>query len=243
MTNSEGRRVIDLIDRSQFFDTMNGALEIDPTESAVLTIDMHRGHLDPDIATMPVLPETARPIVVRTASLLASARAAGLTIIHSITVRWEVEARALNPFQRVLSQTGQTVAPASHMDTLHHNIEGSAQCELMTELGPEPGDFVLSNKKQFSAFHANDLDRLLRLQNLNTLVLLGVGTNTCILSTAFDASSRGYKVVVIADCTVSLNGEDLHLFGLENIQRTIGWVLTSEGLAGRLTVNGNAGEE
>lgn len=235
MTDTEGHRVVHFIDRSQFFDTMNGALEIDPAESAVLTIDMHRGHFDPDIATMPVPPESGRLTVERTASLLASARATRFTIIHSITVRRTVEARALNPFQRVLSRTGQTVSPGIQMNTLCHNLEGASQCELIAELGPEPGDFVLNNKKQLSAFYANDLDQFLRLQNLNTLLLLGVGTNTCVLSTAFDASNRGYKVVVIADCTVSLNGEDLHLFGLENIRRTIGWVLTSDELAGHLT--------
>ena len=45
------------------------------------------------------------------------------------------------------------------------------------------------------------------------------------LSTALDAFNQGLRVIVAADCTTSLNGADLHLFALENIRRTIGWVM------------------
>ncbi len=84
--------------------------------------------------------------------------------------------------------------------------------------------YLLANKKQFSSFHATDLDHLIRLLDVDTLVLAGVGTNTCVLSTALDAYNRGLRVVVISDCTTSLNGADLHEFALNNMQRTIGWV-------------------
>jgi len=95
----------------------------------------------------------------------------------------------------------------------------------MPGLGVEPSDLLLANKKQFSSFVATDLAQLVRVLGLDTLVLTGVGTNTCVLSTALDAYNLGLRIVVVGDCTTSLNGEDLHLFALENIRRTIGWVM------------------
>jgi nicotinamidase-related amidase len=242
MTEPPNRRSIELLDRSAFFDAMNDAMVIDPAHTAVLTIDMHRGHLDPEIATMPVVAEVAGRLVETTAAFLAAARAAGLTIIHSVTVKRDVEAAFGNPFGRVLGQTGQSVAPAVVMRPRQHNLEGSPHTELMSLLGPAPDDLVLMNKKQLSAFYATDLDQLLRVTGIDTLVMLGVGTNTCILSTALDASNRGLKVIVVGDCTVSLNGDDLHEFGLENIRRTIGWVRSSDELAAHLAASAGVGE-
>jgi biuret amidohydrolase len=218
-------RTIELMDRADFVDTMNDALRIDPTRTAVLTVDMHRGHLDPNIATMRVEPDVAAELVRRNAELLRAARAHGLTAIHSVTVRRPLEAAAPHPFPRLAGANSQTMAPGLRLDPARHNLEGSPQCELMPGLGVEEADLVLANKKQFSSFVATDLAPLLRIAGLDTLVLTGVGTNTCVLSTALDAYNLGLRVIVVADCTTSLNGNDLHLFALENIRRTIGWVI------------------
>ena len=40
--------------------------------------------------------------------------------------------------------------------------------------------------------------------------------------------NRAMKTVVISDCVASMYGEDLHVLGLENIARCLGWVLTVE---------------
>ena len=228
---------IELLDRTDLVRDLNLALRIDPARTAVLTIDMHRGHLDPAIATMRVEPDDAAVLVERTAQLLRHTRAAGIASIHSVTVRREQEAARPNPFPKAVGAAGHTLAPGLVMNPARHNIMGEPQCELMPDLGggDGDGDYLLANKKQFSSFHATDLDHLIRLLDLDTLVLAGVGTNTCILSTALDAYNRGLRVVVISDCTTSLNGADLHEFALNNMQRTIGWVLTADEFADRLT--------
>jgi nicotinamidase-related amidase len=87
-------RTVELMDRDEFVRTMNSALHIDPARTAVLTIDMHRGHLDPEIATMRVRPDEAPELVDRTAELLRAARGLGMRVIHSVTVRRPVEAAA-----------------------------------------------------------------------------------------------------------------------------------------------------
>ena len=42
---------------------LNGDLAIDPRRTAVVTIDMHRGHLDPSVATVPAKPEGCRRVI------------------------------------------------------------------------------------------------------------------------------------------------------------------------------------
>jgi nicotinamidase-related amidase len=108
-----------------------------------------------------------------------------------------------------------------------HNIQGSLQTELMPEIGPEKGDYVIENKKTFSSFQGTDLEHLLRIVlGVDTVVLMGINTNTCVLCAAFESFNLGYKTVVISDCVASMYGQDLHGLGLQNVARCLGWVLT-----------------
>ena len=66
----------------------------------------------------------------------------------------------------------------------------------------------------------------MRTLNAETVVLMGINTNTCVLNTAFSAFNRDFQVVVISDCVASMYGEDLHVLGLENVKRCLGYVLT-----------------
>lgn len=52
---------------------------------AVVTIDMHRGHLDPDVATMPLPAEAAERVTKANAELLSAARQSGLPVVHVVT--------------------------------------------------------------------------------------------------------------------------------------------------------------
>jgi nicotinamidase-related amidase len=84
----------------------------------------------------------------------------------------------------------------------------------------------VNNKKRLNCFTNTDLEHLLRILGVKTIVLTGINTNTCVLNTAFSALDRDFAVVVISDCVASMYGEDLHVFALQNIARCIGWVLS-----------------
>jgi nicotinamidase-related amidase len=71
-----------------------------------------------------------------------------------------------------------------------------------------------------------DLEHLLRTLGVETVVLIGINTNTCDLCASFETVNRGFKLVVISDCVASSYGHDLHVFALQNISRCLGWVLT-----------------
>ena len=52
---------------------------------AVVTIDLHRGHLDPAVATLPLPAENAAALVDRAVPLLDAYRELGVPVIHVIT--------------------------------------------------------------------------------------------------------------------------------------------------------------
>jgi nicotinamidase-related amidase len=56
-------------------------------------------------------------------------------------------------------------------------------------------------KRGLNAFSNTDLDGLLRRKGITSVVLAGVKTSVCIDSTGRSAYERGYKVLVLSDCT------------------------------------------
>ena len=239
MTYAAGGQPPPVTSRADMTDAMKLGLEIDPRRTAIITVDCHRGHLDPSIATMPVEAEEAGRVVEAAGRLLRAGRAAGTPVVHVILqtrVRGDGTAESMsNPFWRALEERRQSLTPVLPSTVRGHNLAGSPQTELMPELGPEPGDYVIDTKRRLSIFRETDLDLLLSGLAVETVVLCGINTNTCVMCACFEAFNRDLRVVVASDAVASMYGEDLHFFGLQNVARCLGWVLTADELAGRLT--------
>lgn len=222
----------EILDRREFVQALRGQLTLDPRRTAILAVDVHRGHLDPEIGTMPVAPGDARRVRAAVARLLAGARAAKVPVIYVLLTYRRTTPPGVenmgNPFWRAVEQGKQSLTPGRRSTILHHNQEGSPQTEVPAELSPQPGDYVMRSKKRLSAFYGTDLEIVLRALGTDTVVIAGINTNTCVLCTAFDAFNRDLRVIVAADGVASMYGEDLHLFGLENVQRCLGWVLATD---------------
>jgi biuret amidohydrolase len=217
---------------------MNDLLRVDPERAAVVTIDMHRGHLDPGVATEGVPAEAAAAVVRSTAALLAMAREREIPVIHVIlTYRKNPHPameRAAHPFKVAIDQARQELVQGARSTLRDHNVEGSVQTQLMPELGPADTDILITNKKTLSAYYCTDLEIALRTLKRDVVVLAGVNTNTCVQCTAFETANRGLTAVVVSDCCTSLYGQDLHRFALDNIARCFGWVVSSSELAEKL---------
>jgi hypothetical protein len=69
---------------------------------------------------------------------------------------------------------------------------------------------------------------------------MGINTNTCVLNTAFTAFNLDYRVVVLSDCVASMYGEDLHVLGLQNVARCLGWVLDNGEFRDKLELGASA---
>ncbi len=60
-------------------------ITLDPRSTAIVAIDMHRGHLDPAVATLPLPAERCGPVIKRAADLFTEARALGVPVVHVVT--------------------------------------------------------------------------------------------------------------------------------------------------------------
>jgi nicotinamidase-related amidase len=223
---------VEIVDRSDMVETLKSRLQINPSTTAVVAVDMHRGHLDPSIATMPVAPEECDRVIKNSKELLDFARSVGIPIIHVILIQRNISkfgAEGLNlKFWKALHEIADEenrLTPGRSSTAADHNLEGSPGTEIIAGLF-NPSDYVINNKKRLDCFYGTDLEILLRILQTETVVLTGINTNTCVLNTAFTACNRDFQVVVISDCVASMYGEDLHILGLENVKRCLGYVLT-----------------
>jgi len=214
-----------LIDRTGMTERLNASLAIDPARSAVVTIDCQRGNLDPDIASLPVPADESKRILAGLNRLIGCARQKSIPIIH-VDTSYEPSLLATHPFERAMLEAKQSFTPHRQSDFSRHKSPGSPEAELMPELDVRPEDYRVGSKRTFDSFHGTQLEILLRSLNVDTLLMGGCNTNTCVLATAFGGYVRGFRVVLLSDCVASAYGEDLHRFALANVQRRLGWVLS-----------------
>jgi ureidoacrylate peracid hydrolase len=95
---------------------------------------------------------------------------------------------------------------------------------IVDELAPRPGDVVI-DKTRYSAFYDTDLEEQLKALRVDTLIVCGVTTNTCVESTVRDAFFRDIRVVVPSDGTATVTPE-LHEGALRNFELVFGQVVT-----------------
>jgi nicotinamidase-related amidase len=197
--------------------------------TAVLTIDCQRGNLEPAIASLPVPEAECNRVIDGTNRLLALARPNNVAVIHTTTV-FEAPLLANHPFERAMLELEESFTPHRPSNFAHHKSPGSIGAQIVPALDVQPTDLIVNSKRTFDGFHGTPLELLLHFMKIDTLLLAGCNTNTCVLSTAFGAYNRGLRVVVVSDCVASAYGDDLHQFALANIQRRLGWVLTLDEL-------------
>jgi len=199
-------------------------IRLDPAATAVVAIDMHRGHLDPSVATLPLPAARCAPVIKRAAALFAEVRARGVPVVHVITEYRDPSEIAANPFWTWVDDQ----PTKARKGILGHNLVGSPGTEIIPEL-LDPADLVVRGKKRYSAFHATDLEFVLRRAlGADTLILAGINTSTCVLCAAFEATNRDFRVVVAADAVDSMDGEEMHQFSLRLVAQALGWPLGNE---------------
>jgi len=101
-----------------------------------------------------------------------------------------------------------------------HTIEGTWGAEIVRELWPGPGDYVIK-KQYFNGFIQTDLQKILDRLNVGTILFTGWRTHVCIAQTAIDAFQRGYRTMVVRDGVNSTTKEE-HEFGLSLLQVNYG---------------------
>lgn len=205
-------------------------MKLDPARTAAVAIDMHRGHLDPAVATLPLAAERCGPVIKRAAALLAALRERGVPVVHVVTEYRDPGEIAANPFWKAAHDD----PGKARRGILRHNLAGTPGTEIVAELR-DPRDLVVRGKKRYSSFHGTDLEFLLRRRlGADTLILAGINTTTCVLCAAFDATNRDFRVVVAADAVDSMDGEEMHGFALRLMGAALGWPLGNDAIVAAL---------
>ncbi len=195
--------------------------------TAVVSIDMHEGHLS-ESPSCPCPAPRARAIVDQVDQMHARSRSLGVPVIH---VRTGLRPSGRDDINGIPSAWrlgfAEYVGGIPNVD--EHGIEGTEWNEFRTQVLPE--DEIISTKKRLSAFYPTDLDFLLRQMRVHTVVLTGIMADCCILSSSFDASNLNYRVVVVRDCVAGTNDE-LEDAALKIISLNLGLVMDTDDLMG-----------
>ncbi len=203
---------------------------VDEVRAAVVAIDLHRGHLDPEVATMPVPSGTEQQVIEANRRFFDRCRDAGIPIVHLVTTYRDVDEIRTNPFWRTRADDPD----ATRKNVERHNLQGSPGCDIIPVLWDRERDWVVDTKKRYDCFVATDLDFVLRKHGINTLLFTGVNTNSCVLATATTACTWDYAVIVVEDCVDTMDGPELHEAALKCVQAAFGWVMTSDEVVAEL---------
>jgi nicotinamidase-related amidase len=88
----------------------------------------------------------------------------------------------------------------------HCDSEGMPGRQMVRQVLPDAEDYLVLKPKH-SAFYATPLDTLLQYIEVETLILAGISSNSCILLTASDAYVRDYKLFIPSDCVAGQDAE------------------------------------
>ena len=230
------RPPVDFLDRSAYKARMNELLEVDAQRTAVLTVDMQRDYLDMSVASSPVAVDEAERVLHHAKQLVEFVRAEGIPVVHVYVSRRAIEMGKGLEGAKVQASRDHRVSQNVQSDVreIPDRLAGSPQAEVPAIL-VAPEDVHVTTKKSLDGFLDTDLDTVLRrVLRVDTLLICGVNTDTCVYSTTFAASNRGYTPIVVSDCVGSMRGKDAHWMALELMSRSIAWVLTLDELKRKL---------
>lgn len=137
-------------------------------------------------------------MLANTVELLAAAREAGATVIHS-------------PIQFAQGYNEITSHPYGILKGVVDSnafVKGSWGAEIVADVAPAEGEIVLEGKRGLDAFGSTNLDFILRSKGIKTVALGGFLTNCCVESTMRSAYERGYEVITLTDCVGATSSEE-----------------------------------
>ncbi|GGN99332.1 MULTISPECIES: cysteine hydrolase family protein [Haloarcula] len=181
-------------------------MQLDPTQTAVVVVDMQNGFCHPD------------------GSLYAPDSAAAIDPVNELVDRAR-DAGASVVFTRDVHPPGQ-FEETHYYDEFErwgeHVVEGTWEAELVEELDLRADDLVVE-KHTYDAFYRTQLEGWLDAHGVKDLVVCGTLANVCVLHTAASAGLRDYRPVLAEDA-VGFIEEDHREYALEHADWLFGEV-------------------
>ncbi|MFJ8019401.1 cysteine hydrolase family protein [Streptomyces sp. NPDC096311] len=158
-----------------------------PDRAALLIL-----HLQPPLTDIP----GADKMVARVAQAVSAARKSGVEVMYvSIGYRpGYPEIGSDDPARPGLLSRGTLIAGVNN--------------DVHASLAPQEDDVQFTNPR-CNAFSGSDLESILRLKDINHLVLSGIATSGAVLGTLTDANDRNYRITVLSDGVMDFE-QDIH---------------------------------
>lgn len=170
-------------------------------KKAVILVDMLN-----DFVTGALTCDRARAIVPHLEKLVDAARKKGVYVIYANDAH-------IKGIDRELELWGD------------HAIIGTKGAEVIPELAPQEGDFIIP-KRRYSGFFGTDLHLLLTELGVDTVIMTGLHAHMCVRHTTADAYYWGYQIIVPTDATDSFTKEDYE-YGIRYLKDVYGAQLTT----------------
>lgn len=133
-------------------------------------------------------------VVNNSRTLIDGCRRAGIPVIYTRQVN-RADGVGLSRCEP-LDDSGRPALYAGDSDAI----------EIFDDIAPNPGDIVI-DKHRWSSFYATNLDLVLRSLNVRNLIIGGLVTDGCLMTSAFDGYFRDYQLHLVKDiCATSNEG-------------------------------------
>ena len=169
-----------------------------PERTALLNVDMQNCFVQGSPFSAP----EGLAVQERISRLAAACHVSGILVIHA---------------SHVVRQDGSNIgilgeiAPAVKQGIIR---KGSESAALHKGLVVHPDDILLE-KPRFGAFHATDLELILRSRGIDTIIVSGIATNVCCETTAREAAVRDFRVFFLSDGTATFDIGDVPASALQ----------------------------
>ncbi len=155
-----------------------------PSKSALLVIDMQNAFLQPG---RPFEVPRGRDILPQLNKLISACRKKGILVIDTA---------------HVLAEYGGEIGLWAKFNPAYLErstlVKGTPDVDLYPGLDHTKDDVVVT-KPAYNAFYGTDLEYLLHVRGIDTLVIGGVVTPYCCEATAREARHRNFKVIFLSD--------------------------------------------
>jgi nicotinamidase-related amidase len=160
---------------------------IDPSRTALLIMDYQNG----------ILPMAENPN-----ELLAGARRA-IDLIRASGATVGYVRVGFADASELGGSMGKRIGAIGAVEQFHAD---HANTQIHEDIAPQAGDIVV-RKTRVGPFGSTDLHEQLQARGIDTLILAGISTSGCVLSTVRDAHDRDYRLIVLADLCADRDAE------------------------------------
>ena len=166
------------------------AYDPDPARTALLIIDAQREYFDADGA---LFTEHAAEILDNLLALLEAARRSGTRVVF---------------VRHIHAADGSDTGRMADFDEAPSFVAGTPGVEIIPRLVPREDEPVV-DKTRYSAFVNTRLESILKTWGVDTVLISGLMTQYCSVTTARHAHDLDYRVIFVADANAGPDLPDL----------------------------------